>query len=257
MYWIIQENLWNEEGFNTLLQALKKNNSDYQIVKVRPFIHTIEPDITPPYPTMVIGSTTLVQIGKSRGWNPNAFINGNFDFRVQNLYYGKHMLNSDAVVGQLGTIEPIWDEFFIRPPEDSKAFTGQVMTRSEFEKWRGETETVYGDGFTQITPYSEVMIASLKTILQEFRLFVVGRKVVTGSQYRQGGRPYQSPTLDVDVIDFAESLCDRWTPATAFCLDIARTDNGLKAIEINCLNSAGWYKSDVSKIIQALECLYA
>ena len=42
-------------------------------------------------------------------------------------------------------------------------------------------------------------------------------------------------------------------PAKAFVIDIARVDGEFKIIEINNLNSAGFYASDVQKIIAAIE----
>ena len=36
-------------------------------------------------------------------------------------------------------------------------------------------------------------------------------------------------------------------------MDIAETPDGLKIIEVNNLNSAGWYKGNVQKLIEALE----
>lgn len=254
MYWIIQENLWNEEGHSILLQALEKNGSEYTIVKVRPFIHTIEPDINPPNPVMVIGSTTLVQIGKTRRWFPNAFINRNFDFRVQKEHWP--MLNHDAFIGQFGSIDPPWEPFFIRPPEDSKLFTGQIMDHDELDQWKRDTSAAYSDGFTQLTPDTMVMVARPRAIWQEFRLFIVDKKFITGSEYKRGGRSYQNSSVDPDVIEFAEILCRRWVPDFAFCMDVARTEHGLKVIEVNCINSSGFYKSDVSKTIQVLEAMY-
>lgn len=201
---------------------------------------------------MVIGSTTLVQIGKSRGWQPNAFLNKNFDFRIQRNHWPL-MLNYDAQIGSLGTIDPPWEPFFIRPPEDSKLFTGTVMSHAELEQWKKDTAEVYSNGYTQLTPETEVMVASPRVIWAEYRLFVVNRKVVTGSQYRMGGRPYQNPVLPKIVLDFAKENIRQWVPDYAFCMDVADTPDGLKIIEVNCINSSGFYKSDVSKTIQALE----
>jgi len=47
-------------------------------------------------------------------------------------------------------------------------------------------------------------------------------------------------------------MVDMWQPADAFVLDIALTHNGYKVLEVNCLNSAGFYAADVSKLVQAI-----
>lgn len=255
MYWIIQENLWNEDGHSLLLQALDKNGSQYTIVKVRPFIHTIEPDINPPNPVMVIGATTLVQIARERGWLPGAFINKNFDFRVQNQHWP--MLNGDAIIGPFGIIDPPWEPFFIRPPEDSKLLTGTLMTHAELKQWQKDTDLVYSDGYSQLTPETLVMVSAPKEIYAEYRLFMINGRFVTGSQYRRGGRPYQNADIPEMVVKFAEELSFWWVPDFAFCMDVADTPVGLRVVEVNCLNSSGFYKSDVSKTIQVLEGMYS
>jgi len=256
MHWIIQENLWNEEGHSLLLQALDKNGSEYTIVKVRPFIHTIEPDINPPNPVMVIGATTLVQIGKERKWFPSAFLNKNFDFRVQVRHWGRWMLNHDAVVGSLKELDPPWEPFFIRPPEDNKILTGTLMTHAELDKWREDTAASYSDGYTSLTPDTIFMVSTPKAIWQEYRCFVVLNKYITGSEYKRAGRPYQNSVVDNDIIEFVETRSNEWSPDLAFCMDVARTEEGLRIIEVNCINSSGFYKSDVSKTIQALETMF-
>ncbi len=257
MHWIIQENLWNEEGHSLLLQALDKNGSEYTIVKVRPFIHTIEPDVNLPNPVMVIGATTLVQIGKSRNWFPSAFINENFDFRVQVQHWKDWMLNYEAIVAPLDTIDPPWEPFFIRPPEDSKLFAGTLMTHAELEQWKKDTSEVYSDGYTSLTPRTPVMASAPKEIYAEYRLFVINKKFITGSQYRLGGRFYQNANIPEMVVNFVEYISSLWVPDSAFCMDVADTPEGLRVIEVNCINSSGFYKSDVSKTVQALEEMFA
>jgi hypothetical protein len=38
-------------------------------------------------------------------------------------------------------------------------------------------------------------------------------------------------------------------------MDIADTADGLKIVEVNNLNSAGWYRCDMQKLIMALESM--
>jgi len=50
-------------------------------------------------------------------------------------------------------------------------------------------------------------------------------------------------------------MVDRWQPAEAFVIDIAKTYDGLKVIEINNFNSSGFYSCDVYKIVDSIERL--
>ena len=54
---------------------------------------------------------------------------------------------------------------------------------------------------------------------------------------------------------FANEMITKWNPSIAYTLDIALINNEPKIIEINNINSAGLYKSDVTKIVDAIEAL--
>jgi hypothetical protein len=47
--------------------------------------------------------------------------------------------------------------------------------------------------------------------------------------------------------------CGGWQPQRAFVLDVAETADGPKIVEINTLNSAGFYAADIQRIVLALE----
>ena len=86
-------------------------------------------------------------------------------------------------------------------------------------------------------------------------MFVVRGKVVTASLYKQGNVVRSSELVDDDVMYFAARMIHRWQPANAFVIDIADTPDGFKIIEINNINSAGFYAADCQKIVAAIEDL--
>jgi hypothetical protein len=79
------------------------------------------------------------------------------------------------------------------------------------------------------------LLAPLTEIFSEYRFLVVDGEVVTGSQYK-----------------YAQSMVDLWNPNRAFAIDIALTKNGYKVIEINSINSAGFYHCDIGKFVNAI-----
>lgn len=97
------------------------------------------------------------------------------------------------------------------------------------------------------------MTASLKEIYAEYRFFIVDKKIVTGSLYKRGNIIIHDTNIDNKIIEFTQKMVDLWQPARAFVLDIADTPDGLKVIEINNFNSAGYYACDISCIVQAIE----
>jgi uncharacterized protein YuzB (UPF0349 family) len=72
--------------------------------------------------------------------------------------------------------------------------------------------------------------------------------------YKRGDRVIHLPLIKgEDAEIFAEAMVENWQPDRAFVIDVASTDEGYKVIEYNCLNSAGFYASDVAKIVNAIE----
>ena len=100
-----------------------------------------------------------------------------------------------------------------------------------------------------------VVVAGVRQIRRECRFFVVGRRVITGSQYRVGARVAYAPVIDEAMTRYAQRMADKWSPAEAFCLDIAETDEGYRVIEINCINSAGFYAANIPALYHALASL--
>lgn len=43
-----------------------------------------------------------------------------------------------------------------------------------------------------------------------------------------------------------------YQPGRAFVIDVALTDDGLKIVELNCINCSGFYEADIQKIIMSL-----
>src|ERR1022692_3498858 len=126
MHWIIQSNMFSEEGYERLLSALERLNISYTTVKVVPFIHTLEPEIDPKGPVMVMGTYTLCNIARSRGWEPGSFHNSNFDYGIQKQHWPEAMLNGAAGYYFFDDVPEFFSPFFIRPAADSKSFTGFV-----------------------------------------------------------------------------------------------------------------------------------
>ncbi|MBE9227396.1 ATP-grasp domain-containing protein [Phormidium sp. LEGE 05292] len=61
--------------------------------------------------------------------------------------------------------------------------------------------------------------------------------------------------IEPDAYEFALRMIAVWQPSRAFVFDIALTHEGYKIVEINCINSAGFYAADVSKIVNALQTM--
>lgn len=252
MFWVVQDNLYDEKSFVLLLDQLERQNVQFELVKLIPFDHVLQPDVNPTDNVFVCGSTSLGNVAKSKGWTPGYFDN-NLNMEIVTEKYGDQMLNSDMIVSKFKDVSPEWDRFFIRPCSDKKEFAGQVMNKGEFSNWQEKIIVLDGtSSWTSLTGDDDVMIAPVVHIFSEYRFFVVDGKVITGSLYKQGNRVYYSNQVDKEVYDYAQSMVGVWQPDRAFCLDVAVTEKGYSVIEINSINSAGFYECDMGKFVNAI-----
>lgn len=266
MYWVIQNNIYEEENYKHLIETVERFNIPYCTVKAVPFSGGIidpQPVIPAGMDVIVMGSYSLARHARERGWRPGAFIE-NLDFEIQVKHWGDHMLNADAKIYPWGDIPFQYEPFFIRPTLDTKTYTGLVVDWGEYERWRDslrrlpETNDPVNDplSISVHTINEPTMVCKKKEIYSETRTWVIDSKVVTCSGYKLGQtiKRYTSPDqVDQRIVDFANARAQEWSPNRAYVLDVAETADGLKIGEVNNLNSAGWYRCDMQKLITSLE----
>jgi len=259
LHWVIQNNLHEEQGYDVLVETVKRFELPHTFVKVIPFSHELvseDPLPDPPGLKIVMGSISLGKAAEKLGWLPGAFINSNFHFREWRKHYGQHLLNDDATICKFKDVK--WDEdwgsFFIRPCLDDKSFSGQILSWKDYDSWRHKVVDLqeHDTSFYCLTPETEVCYGKPKEIYQECRFFVVDGRIVTGSQYKIGRRVISNEVVPPKLQELAQTMVDLWQPHRAFALDIADTPNGFKVIEIGCLNSCGFYAANVQKLVLAL-----
>lgn len=267
MHWVLQANLYNEQAFMSLLEQLERQETPYDVVKIIPFIAQMEPDVNPEGPVFVCGATAMGKIAARKGWAPGYFHVP--DMATILAGYGEHMLNADAIVAPFENLTHTWNRFHLRPVNDGKSFAGTVFSWEEMVEWRDRVAALDGDdnSLTTLTVRDLVVMSPLKTIYAEYRFFVVRDTVITGSMYKRGERVHYSSDVDPAIRGFAEMMTGQiarkndedppvtFVPADAYCLDIALTPAGPKVIEINSINSAGFYACDMGRFVEAINSL--
>lgn len=272
MFWIVQGNLKTDEGLNALMEVLRTEGYSHSLVKTIPFSNIIvgvdvdinqfsEDDvprleISNDKQMVTMGSYSLALTAKEKGWVPGSFINENFEFSKWLSGWGKdNLLNGEAIEDSVKNIIPMITsgrhKVFARPSEDTKSFAGQLFEADNLIFWLGQVVTSV-DRFG-LNGDTSIIVSPAKKILAEYRLFVVDGQIVTGSLYKVGDLVTTSDVIDPVAIDYANKMLDIWQPDRAFVLDIAITEDGPKIIEVNNINSSGFYKSDISKIVSAID----
>ena len=255
MKFLIQHNLINPENLLEIKDAIK--DYPHEFVGVLPFSHEImsdEPLVGQDF--IPYGSTSMTEAGLELGWKGLSFdlSRANYEAFVANR---DDMLNTapmrldEAVTFLEGRNQgELW---FTRPSKDLKEYTGLVDTAGELVEWFRDRILCASSGSYQLRPDTMVVLSVPKTIDAEYRWFIVGGKVITGSMYRNCGQLYSELQTDPAVIAEAQSFVDgKWLPSPCVVMDLALTDFGVKVIEWNCINSSGFYACDVKAIFKAL-----
>jgi hypothetical protein len=254
VFWILQNNIYSEDGWTKLVEALERLGISYSVHKCLPFVGTLSPEPQPPPgPVIVMGSYTLARVAQERGWKPGAFVNDNLDYEVQIKHWGDYFLNNNCWVGPVKDVPEQTHPFFIRPTTDSKAFTGYITDWPEFLAWRERLLALRPEDGATMDGDTRVMVGRKYDITREYRTWIVDGRVVTASLYKQGPHKYARPEVDERVINFARNMAMIWEPARAFVLDVFEVNGSLYIGEVNNLNAAGFYAADMQKLVAALD----
>lgn len=254
--WIIQTSFIDQTQVEVLARSVLNDGGKVLGAKILPFIDTIDfmdglDLINAPVGPLYVpyGATKLTKLARSYDWM-GTFFNDNFDTSVWNLNRDD-MLNSDCNIMKACEVEDFLKDYpndlplFVRPCLDLKAFNGTLTRVDEIKSWMNAAQA----GNHVFNQDTMVSLAPAKQILAEWRWFVVDGKVIDGSIYRLRGQRLTIHERDEAVIKEAQTFADKWLPHECCVMDLALTDDGMKCIEFNCMNSSGFYNNDIQKIV--------
>lgn len=254
MHYIVQKNLFREEGHAKLISSLEKFDLSYELVDVKPFIEEVEFE-TERKDVFVFGSLKLGRLSKKYLWNPGALITENHDYEVYSKFYKDNLLNYDSRIVNFGDdFKWKYDQHFIRPCLDSKSFTGKVYEKPEWDDFK-KRMLMYPED-TTLRENTQIQVAVPKRITQEIRCWVVNGKIITQSTYRRGSFLVYDNIVDDDALEFAQRMVDLYQLCETFVIDVCLTDNGWKIVECGSTSCAGFYDADMQKLVMALEDMY-
>ncbi|MEP3629067.1 MAG: ATP-grasp domain-containing protein [Hyphomicrobiales bacterium] len=256
MQWILQD----FEDTRKMADALDQLKIYYTWHKVVPFIGDLTPApiIRNPNAVVMFGSYVLWRYAQSNNLKPGVFKIRPF---VHETAWQPFLLNgADALFLTLRDVpEQFPDDekyWFLRPVEDSKEEPGNVKSTSEIidlaNKVLALEENEIPNG--SLRHDTELMFTKPVRILKEWRLWAVNDEIVTYSLYKEGARIVYRLEIDDDALKFAKQLvAANPSYAPAYVLDICLTEDGLKMLETNCINAAGFYEADLLKLASAID----
>lgn len=265
MHWIVQENICQEAKYDEMIRYLEQFEIPHTIVKVVPFSGELIPEPALPFGSKVwcMGSLSMTNTCKKRGWSPGCIELDKFDFQDQVNLLGSYMLNIGAFCGSIWEFHlgqlPFYSESFVRPIDDSKFIKGQIMSASELQDW---IQNVMNLPESDVSQFPKIVVAKKKEILREARFWVIDGDVVTWSQYKCGKDVwYSEKEVPDDMIDFVADIVDnlykKRAPVSTYCLDVAEIPGtrpyNYRVVEFNNINSSGLYDCDVQKLVEAIQ----
>jgi len=254
--WILQQ----FEDTEKLAEALDRLGLPYTWHKVVPFVGELmpEPVVSDPDSVVMFGSYSLWRNAEAHGYRPGVFKVTPF---VEESVWHPHLLN--GADSQFITLRDIPGQLvddgrilFVRPVSDAKEEAGKVKTTAEIiataESVMSLNESDIPNG--SLRHDTELMFSTPVSILKEWRLWAVAGQIVTYSLYKEGRRVVYRQEIDDDALAFAQKMVDLnpdYSPA--YVIDVCRTEEGLKLLETNCLNAAGFYAADLVKLAAAID----
>lgn len=253
--WIIQSNLIDNKTFEGLKKAVMADNASYQEVYIIPFSDGLDIQYNCDVINIFYGTTTLIMNASKVEEYRNGIFFDNCRFQM-NKYLGEwknRMLNCDGKVLSISEFVKEThsgnDEFFIRPNDDTKSFSGYVTNFADFKE-----KTAWADGQN---PYyrmdSLILVCKPKQIEKEWRNIIVKGKVVSSSRYSvYGKKSVDNKDIPDEMIQFAEDCCKIFTPHDVFVMDAALGKENYYIIECNCFNDSGFYDHDIGEIVKSI-----
>lgn len=257
--WVCQSNLGGDDispmgkDVEKIKEVCLENGYIFIPVTVIPFSDALNVYLENDDTTIFYGSTKWIERVYTFGkWKPGVFFNKASVCSIWTRKYGDHSLNCHNIRTTFGDFllreqcELFMQDgmVFVRPDRDNKIFNGQLMKVDDLNNW---VDNMMGDNNYLLN--EPIIVSSPVNIEYEYRLFIVNRKVLSGSLYRMNGRLTVNDFVPKDIVDFSEDMAIVYSPSDVFVMDVAYVFGRLYVIEVGCFNSAGFYSSDIKKII--------
>lgn len=145
---------------------------------------------------------------------------------------------------------------FVRPDDSRKVFNGQLLREEDWDVWLADI--VRFECYPNpLLPETVLVFSTPKNVDHEWRFFVAGGQVVTGSLYKVGAHTHKQEPASADMLAKAQELADFCTskgydPDPLWVMDLCTTKgrpDDVRILEVGSASSAGLYACDTDKIV--------
>lgn len=254
--WLIEKDLFLDTE-PQLIDILKQKGYPIKVVQYIPFEDDLSRFNSLPKNTIFYGSLNLaIKLKHKFNWIPGVYGDiKKYSCSEYYPYFKPYLLNNDHLYMTYADLYNIkdWlfdrygDSFFVRPDSILKEFTGQVVSKYNFE-----------DAYKLLGFYNDVVksnlpiyISSVKDIQKEWRFIVADGEIITGSLYRvkEKEETLHLPCTDEKALDFAKQMTKIYNPDKVWVLDVCLSEGEYRLLEIGCFSFAGLYGNDLEIIV--------
>ncbi|GAA3935456.1 DUF4343 domain-containing protein [Chitinophaga oryziterrae] len=251
--WVIQRNLTND--FERIAAFCEKIGVKFIGLDIIPFTSEL-PAFDKSRKSIIYGSTTFNDlVFKNKELKQGVFYDEK-NFSIENYIekWGRYMLNYDA---SISTFQALIEgdnyspdkQLFIRPDDDSKSFAGEVKRFDEIGDWYNKLKIIEN---TNLSLESKIVVSEPYNIQFEWRLWIVNKKVIAASKYREYFKLKKEQGCPETVISFAEARCQEYTPHDVFVMDICLCGDEYYIVECGCMNGSGFYNANIDDIVSSV-----
>ncbi len=265
----IQDSYIRDEHADKLIDACEYWNIPFECFGLIPFSDKITGDITEDKTNTIIpfGATKLIHLYNKGKLPANwkifhtdiAFSQS--EIAKENFILRSLLLNKEAQYYDFPECKDYTfsEDRFIKPDNDLKLFNAKILPAFTSLEQLFEDETAASDIYDR---KEKVLVADLKNIVDEFRIFVVAGHVISKTIYKNkgnltGGFSYKFSWLERFIIN---NLATIYEPDFAYVVDICTTQGRFgknwHILEYNALQCSGFYNCNVREIIHALAWYY-
>lgn len=250
--WVVQRNLTSQADLKALKNSCDKIGVHFVGLDIIPFTDTL-PEFDRSRQCIIYGSTTFNSLAlKDPELKKGVFFDETI-FSIRNYIekWGAHMLNYGASITTfrelVGNDNYSADKLlFIRPDDDSKSFAGEVKRYEEIKDWY---KKLFLFDNANLSPESKIVVSEPYNLQYEWRLWIVNKKVVAASKYREYFKLTKEEGCPGEVVSFAEERCKQFSPHDVFVMDICLCGDEYFIVECGCINGAGFYEANIENIV--------
>lgn len=260
--WVIDQTILESTQYTDLVEIVSEKGYDVEVIKYVPFSsperytnsEKFKSTATSDDLALVYGTVNFVEKNTHifgnyfrNGWfnlvNYRTNLNVNYeDWLNRGIYttWKDLKLNHKEYFNMLNT-----SHIFIRPNSGHKTFTGfDVHEKKLLDEINSAQQ------LTSVLDNTLIQINNAVFLEEEYRFFIFGSKVSAWSRYRFEFEKVEDLNVPEQAIWFAQSIANNNTHLEyPLVLDVAKVDRSFKIIEINCINSSGFYAANVNSII--------